>query len=76
MIATDDNWADFASNTEPSTEHSIHDKQSEKINKDDDVFGDYGEVQISPKSQISSLPIVSSVILILKKFQNFSFRIF
>jgi len=34
-------------------------KNLKKVNKDDDVFGDYGEVQVSHKSQISSLPINS-----------------
>jgi len=56
----DDDWADFASNA-----ISTADKRSEKINKEDDVFGDYEEVQVSPKSQISFLSIVCSVILIL-----------
>ncbi|CAF0921378.1 unnamed protein product [Rotaria sordida] len=58
----EDDWANFKSNPIQFTQHDLQlssDKQSTKINHDDDVFGDYGEVQICQQFQGSSLPINS-----------------
>ncbi len=53
---TEDDWTNFESST-----RSIR-LSNEKLNKDDDVFGDYGEVQDSPKFQLSSLALVRLLI--------------
>ncbi|CAF4009326.1 unnamed protein product [Rotaria sp. Silwood2] len=58
----EDNWANFKSNPIQSTQHDIElssDKQSTKITHDDDVFGDYGEVQVSRPLQESPIPVNS-----------------
>ncbi|CAF3541632.1 unnamed protein product [Rotaria sp. Silwood1] len=58
----EDDWANFESHPIQSTRHDIElssNKQSTKINHDDDVFGDYGEVQISQQFQGSAIPINS-----------------
>ncbi len=54
---TEDDWTNFESSTISSSKCSIR-LSNEKINNDDDAFGDYGEVQDSPKFQLPSLALV------------------
>ena len=60
----DDGWADFESNTLPSTEQPLTsppDEQVTKVEVDEDDFGEFSEVQVTAKPTPSSLPIVSRV---------------
>jgi hypothetical protein len=59
---TENDWADFESNTVPSSELPIpssNEEQTDEINKeeeDDDDFGEFTEVQVASPPPTSSLP--------------------
>lgn len=67
---TENDWADFESNTVPSSELPIpssNEEQTDEINKekeeDDDDFGEFTEVQVASPPPTSSLPAVSAFLI-------------
>jgi hypothetical protein len=74
--STDDGWADFESNTVPSTEQPLASPPEEpvaQVEADEDDFGEFSEVQVTAKPPPTpSLPIVSRFRLISTRGVNFN----
>lgn len=65
----ENDWADFESNTVPSSEQSMQLQNDEQTNQvieddDDDDFGEFSEVQVASKPDTSSLPTVNLFLFI------------
>lgn len=73
--SVDDGWADFESNTVPSTEQpfvSPPEEPATQVDADDDDFGEFSEVQVTAQPPPTSLPIVSRFSLIPTRGANVS----